>query len=945
MEPDPGDDMPDPTIDELLRQMQKYLDADRARDLTDAELVRRFAANRDEVAFALLLERHGRLVLGVCRRALGAGADAEDAFQATFLVLVRRAPSLIQWGSLANWLHTVAGRVAARVRSRSLRQHSRERPFGDAPEPATEPAEPDTDLRRVLDEELSGLPAKYRMPLLLCYLEGRTTAEAAAELGWPTGTVSGRIARAREMLARRLTRRGVTLPAGGLSVVLSADPVSASLILSTVRLAQGLPGGVATGVHAIVASTVRGFALKRAKVAAVVLGSLTLLGSMVLVGLGSGAGPTPDPDPVPPRPPAAPAEPVVRLPRGAVVRLGNANLRHGDLRAVVFAPDGKTLASAGAGGVIVWDRDTGREVHRFPTPNSAGAVAFSHDGSLVGTAAGDVFVWETRTGRLVRQVTVEAADVERALAFSPDARTVVRVGDSGMRSWDLTAGAERARPEKLPKEFRLTGEASFTPDGDRVAFLGCNAPARVVDLRSGAVRELLKSPKEHDGGGVCLSADGKRLAAAIDATILVFDPSTGKELRAIPTKFGEAPRHLAFSADAKYIAALGYSGPSRHTNVKPRLLFFLYDAATGAELRELSLESAANEDPIDPRHIAFSPDGAVLAGWSGSVIHLWHTATGRRLHAGGNYSPVEVARFAGDGKLVATKSAYTNLVRVWDAATGAELYAVPGRFGDLSPDGQLLLTPGSTSGSLQLWEARTGRRLESWSAHTGEEDGRDASRAEFTPDGKHILSVGAEGIYGCGGTVALWSVATRKALRRSDPVGNAKAWSADASRLLAENSQFGTPLYRKLFVWDLGLGKPAGAKGKLGELQIVPRDPAVLSPDGKRLAVADYATKVLGVWDVETGERVHVLMEKVEWGATIVWSADGKRLASSSQGEDLVRLWDATSGRMIGQHKSGQGPWPKPTFSPDGKRLATTGADATTIIWDLAEVCEKAPPK
>jgi WD40 repeat protein len=248
---------------------------------------------------------------------------------------------------------------------------------------------------------------------------------------------------------------------------------------------------------------------------------------------------------------------------------------------------------------------------------------------------------------------------------------------------------------------------------------------------------------------------------------------------------------------------------------------------------------------------------------------------------------------------------------------------------------------GSAPGSLQLWEARTGKPLETWSAHAGDEDSHAVGRAGFTPDGKHVLSIGAEGIYGCGGTVALWSVATRQEVRRAGRVGNALAWSPDARRLLAENDQ----VRAKLFVWDLESGKSAEATGQLQRLNIVLRDPAVMSPDGRRLAVADYATKVLGVWDVETGERVHALMDKVEWGANVVWSPDGRRLASSSQGEDLVRIWDAATGRPIGRFRSGQGSWPKPTFSPDGKRIATTGADATTIVWELDQVFEKSPPE
>jgi WD40 repeat protein len=591
----------------------------------------------------------------------------------------------------------------------------------------------------------------------------------------------------------------------------------------------------------------------------------------------------------------------------------------------------------------VWDRDTGREVRRFTTPGSAGAVAFSPDGSLVAAAAGDVLVWEARTGRLVRQVSVEKGDVERAVAFSPDGRVVVRVGESGLRSWDLASGAERPRPGALPNEFRLTGEAAFAPRGGRVASLGCNQPVRVIDVQTGYAREMLKLPELHSGGGVSLSADGKQLAAAVEPTIRVFDPATGDELRAIPTKFGEAPRHLALSADGKYLAATGHDAP-RHSGVTPKPLCILYDAVTGAELREMSLEPAAGEDPIVPGQLAFSPDGTILAGWTGSVIHLWHTATGRRPHAGGNYSPVDVARFSGDGRLVATRAAFGHLVRVWDAATGAELCAVPGTFFDLSPDGRLLLTRGTAPGSLQLWEARTGKPLDSWPAHTGEADSGIVGHAGFTPDGKHILSIGAGGIYGRGGTVALWSVATRQEVRRAGPVGNALAWAPDGRRVLAANDQFGTPQYRKLFVWNLETGRPAEAIGQLGGLNIVPRDPAVISPDGRRLAVADYATQVLGVWEMETGARVHAL-DRAPWGANVVWSADGTRLAASSQGEDLVRIWDAATGRPVGRFRSGQGSWPKPTFSPDGRRIATTGADATTIIWELDRVCEKPPPE
>src|SRR5262249_53537960 len=175
----------------------------------DAGLLARFVACRDEDAFTSLVRRHGPMVLGVCRRILGDTA-AEDAFQATFLVLVRRAASLDRPELLGNWLYGVASRVAREARSREARRRARERQAqamarpeaGPAPEPVW------ADLRPVLDEELGQLPEKYRQALVLCYLEGRTHEEAARALGIPIGSVSWRRSRGPAPLAPRLTPRG-----------------------------------------------------------------------------------------------------------------------------------------------------------------------------------------------------------------------------------------------------------------------------------------------------------------------------------------------------------------------------------------------------------------------------------------------------------------------------------------------------------------------------------------------------------------------------------------------------------------------------------------------------------------------------------------------------------------------------------------------------------------
>jgi RNA polymerase sigma factor (sigma-70 family) len=214
--------------------------------LTDVQLVQLFIADRDAGAFQVLVGRHGPRVLRVCRQVLGRSADADDAFQATFLVLARKAGSIRNLVSLGHWLHGVAHRIAVRSRADSVRRRLIESKV--SPRLSYPLAEADVeveDLRRVLHEEIDQLPARVREPILLCYLEGWTNDEAARVIGCPTSTLKERLARGRELLRSRLARRGVMLTPLLLLLLApgraQAEEVPANLLRATVSAMKRRP--------------------------------------------------------------------------------------------------------------------------------------------------------------------------------------------------------------------------------------------------------------------------------------------------------------------------------------------------------------------------------------------------------------------------------------------------------------------------------------------------------------------------------------------------------------------------------------------------------------------------------------------------------------------------------------------------------------------------------
>ncbi len=284
--------------DGFARRISRAVTAQTAQRLSDRELLERFLSRQEEAAFAALVERHGAMVLGVCRRVLRHAQDAEDAFQAAFLVLARKARSIRDRGCFTSWLYGVAYRVAASARRQRARRQAREVPVGDVPQGDAAAKVTWREVQTVIDEELNRLPEKYRSPLVLCYLEGKARDEAAQQLGWAPGVFRGRLERGRERLRARLARRGLTLSAGLFATAFVHESVTAAgpaaLVRATVRGAMGVVTGEAAAISPRVAALAEGalqaMLVTRIRAALFAVVAAAVLGGAAAVLAWAGAG-------------------------------------------------------------------------------------------------------------------------------------------------------------------------------------------------------------------------------------------------------------------------------------------------------------------------------------------------------------------------------------------------------------------------------------------------------------------------------------------------------------------------------------------------------------------------------------------------------------------------------------------------------------------------------
>jgi RNA polymerase sigma factor (sigma-70 family) len=271
-------------LSEVIRHLRRTVLLRDEAERTDGQLLEDYLRHRNEGALAALVFRHGPMVWGVCRRVLRDHHDAEDAFQATFLVLVRKAASVVPREMVANWLYGVAHQTALKARATTAKQRVRERQVSEMPEPAA--AEPDlwNDLQPLLDQELSCLPDKHRVAIVLCDLEGKTRKEAARQLGVPEGTLAARVARGRVMLAKRLARHGLALSGGALGTMLAQNVLLAgvptSMVSNTIKAASLFAAGQ-TAVAGLISA--KAAALTEGVLQTMLLSKIKLAMAVVLV--------------------------------------------------------------------------------------------------------------------------------------------------------------------------------------------------------------------------------------------------------------------------------------------------------------------------------------------------------------------------------------------------------------------------------------------------------------------------------------------------------------------------------------------------------------------------------------------------------------------------------------------------------------------------------------
>jgi RNA polymerase sigma factor (sigma-70 family) len=902
-----------------------------AADPTDEELLRRFAAAGDVAAFELLFWRHERMVAGVCRRVLRDVHDAEDAVQATFLILAVKARSIGTRRALTTWLYTVAYRVALNARKERSRRQARVGPFPDRVDlPAAESSAP-LEFEGYLDEAVSRLGEKYRGPVVLCCLEGWSHAEAARVLGCAPGTVASRLSRAKARLRAWLGRRGFSLSVGAIAAGLAAAGTPAATARTVaadvlqgakaVHAGDNWPSAVSPRVSALTRGALRSMLrTKLLQALAVVLAALVVGGA----GRYFPARQAPAAEPQTrrtsePGRPEQPEKKTVRLdafgdplPEGAVARLGSLRLNQGNpIIRLVLSPDGSRAVAWSAMSNRQWDTRTGKEVPVgndlwlatfFATRDRFVAVKQEQDGLVL---------WDATAGKQMGRIALPTGPGDSG-ALSADGKVLVwwpflrRGGPASAKLAfvDTAAGTVRPSADAITKPVE---SAALSADGNVLALRYGGNSVDVWDVKTGKVvlsTTLKTDIQEYPD----LSPDGTTLAAAVagERQIRYWDVRTKKERPPLAIVNARSAGAVAYSPDGRFLAAT-YQGEVG-----------LWDLAARTEVWRLK----AKGGPLT--HPAFSRDGKWLAAGDGPCVSIWDLSTGQPRHDFGHGYAIDALAFSPDGQTIVSGAAYTdNVVRVWDPLTGRIKGRWQGhRYGieavAYSPDGTLVAS-GSQDGTVRLWDAATGKEVGKLNGYDGMVYGM-----AFSPDGKTLAAGGKRK------AVHFWDVATRREVRALDNPGELTvriAYSPDGKLLATHGSNESV-----VRLWDVASGT------EIRQVSNCKFGCPKFSSDNCTLAVNSDDSSVR-LFDAATSRPVRSFVVAPGPGdggcLTIEFAPDGRSLAAGYY-DQATRLWEVASGGERARFAAEYGNVPLAlAFSPDGSLLAVGGSDHTALIWDV----------
>jgi RNA polymerase sigma-70 factor (ECF subfamily) len=870
--------MPDGQLATVVRRLHTLAQPERTSDLTDEQLLERFAAQRDEEAFALLVRRHGPMVLGVCRRVLRNEADAEDAFQAAFLILARRAGSVRHCGALAGWLYRVALRAALSLRGRAGQGEARARPAParGGEDPAVEAAW--RELRPVLDEEVGRLPEKYRVAVVLCHLEGKTHEAAAAELGWPRGTVAGRLARARDLLRRRLSRRGVTLSTVALAALLAGKASAAvpeGLAGRTAETATRFAAGeVSLKAAALAQGVLHAMFLTKIKIAAVVTMLFALSAGAGLFALAGAAAESPGV-----RNPAAQAAAFV--PPGGVVPAPAAEVaaqapdkgkppppvKFEKLKAPAEQPpeaDGDEEAIQGAWRLVDAERN-GKEAGEDPYRRQSRW--------LIGK---DVIALRDRNGSrgswgYKLDPTKDPKTIDLLVASGPGKTTMIPAiyQLSGDRLKICLAGPDNVRPKEINTRPK-TGWTMYTLK-------------REPPLQAAKPVEKGK-PSEYSSLSV-MTPKGWNLRINPDGSGSYGYGSGFADTVALPAgtfDFADIAEELKKRTQPKGTTRTAYTVALHRPGVRVTVAVYTTDAEYVA-----GLFAAARARETR------SPGGRIQRVWSQSPPTPLNAATWRQ-------RPVEirppgppfVARLSADGKLAATGAR----PRLWDASTGKELAV-------LIPLKVVVLPPGVPP-PLQHVPVRA---------------------VAFSPDGTVLATGGADG------TVKLWDVEKRaERATLKPPAAPGPTFPVLSLAFHPDGKVLAVAVGRVVRLWDLEGGKElVVCSGHTGPIGCV-----AFNPEGSALATAS-ADNTVRLWDPATGKEQQRFERHNDWVRTVAFSPDGKLLATAGK-DRAVHVWNLERNEVVCTLRGHTGEVRAAVFTPDGKALLTGGDDRAIRVWDLA---------